>query len=435
MNFFFNSFSDYFSRWLIVDRKREVGSRRTRRIFLWSLGSLITCFSLVVLGFSVDLTTFRIDRDKIRIGIVQRGDFEVKVHANGVLLPRNVEWIASQVEGRVKRLHVYAGDAVTEGQLLLELSNPALVTAADEARSAYDGSRAQLNARRADLQTQLLNQKSLLLKTKFELQSARLQLDAERQLRERPNPPVAEIDFRRTQLNVQQLEETLVIEKEKLEKSYSNMDAQLAAEKAKVAQQAKILERAEDKVADLHVRAGMDGVVQEFPLKPGQRLNPGDDIARIARQDQLYAELEVPARQATDVSVGQLVLIDTRNGEVNGKVSRVDPAVSGGTVIVDVTITDTLPKGTRPELTIDGIIYVAQIANALYVDRPAFSKKDSRLMLYRLDADNQYADRVAVELGTISANRVEVLSGLAAGDQIVLSDSNDWKTRTRINIQ
>ncbi len=418
-----------------MDRKRDVSSRKVRRILLWGLGSSIACFSLVVLGFSVDLTTFRIDRDKVRIGTVQQGDFEVKVHANGVLLPRNVEWIASQVEGRVKRLHVYAGDAVTEGQLLLELSNPSLLAAADEARSAHDGSRAQLNARRADLQTQLLNQKSLLLKTKFELQSARLQLDAERQLRERPNPPVAEIDFRRTQLNVQQLEETLAIEKEKLEKSYSNMDAQLVAEQAKVAQKAKVLERAEDKVADLNVRAGMDGVVQEFPLKPGQRLNPGDDIARIARLDQLYAELEVPTRLATEVALGQAVLIDTRNGDVNGKVSRVDPAARGGTVIVDVAITDSLPKGSRPEMTIDGIILVSQIKNTLYVERPAYSKKDSRIILYRLDDEGQYADRIPVALGTASANRIEVLSGLAAGDRIVLSDSSDWKSRTRIHLQ
>ncbi len=418
-----------------MDRKRDVSSRKVRRMLLWGLGSLIACSSLVVLGFGVDLTTFRIDRDKVRIGTVQQGDFEVKVHANGVLLPRNVEWIASQVEGRVKRLHVYAGDAVTEGQLLLELSNPSLLAAADEARSAYDGSRAQLNARRADLQTQLLNQKSLLLKTKFELQSARLQLDAERQLRERPNPPVAEIDFRRTQLNVQQLEETLAIEKEKLEKSYSNMDAQLVAEQAKVAQKAKVLERAEDKVADLNVRAGMDGVVQEFPLKPGQRLNPGDDIARIARLDQLYAELEVPTRLATEVALGQAVLIDTRNGDVNGKVSRVDPAARGGTVIVDVAITDSLPKGSRPEMTIDGIILVSQIKNTLYVERPAYSKKDSRIILYRLDDEGQYADRLPVALGTASANRIEVLSGLAAGDRIVLSDSSDWKSRTRIHLQ
>lgn len=418
-----------------MDRKREVRSRRMRRVLLWGLGGLVACFSLVVLGFSVDFTTFRIDQDKIRIGTVQQGNFEVKVHANGVLLPRNVEWIASQVEGRVKRLHVSAGDVVTQGQLLMELSNPALLTAADEARSAYDGSRAQYNARRADLQTQLLNQKSSLLKTKFELQSARLQLDAERQLREKPNPPVAEIDFRRTQLHVQQLEETLAIEKEKLEKNYSNMDAQLAAEKAKVAQQAKILERAEDKVANLNVRAGMDGVVQEFPLKPGQRLNPGDDIARIARQDQLYAELEVPARLAAEVAQGQSVVIDTRNGEVNGNVSRVDPAASGGTVVVDVSITDPLPKGARPQLAIDGIIYVSEIASTLYVDRPAYSKKDSRMVLYRLDAQGQYADRVMVKLGTASAKRIEVLSGLSAGDRIVLSDSSDWKTRSRIHLQ
>jgi multidrug efflux pump subunit AcrA (membrane-fusion protein) len=283
-----------------------------------------------------------------------------------------------------------------------------------------------------DLQNLLLNQKSITLQAKFSYESAQLKLLAESKLRDTHS--IAEIDYRRTELNVQQLLASYEIEQERLQKSNTNIVTQLAAKEAIVTQLQKSLDRANNKVAALQVTASMSGVVQAMDLKVGQRLLPGSEIARVARQDKLYAELKVQARQAGDIMLGQRVVIDTRSGTVEGAVSRIDPAVNEGTVLIDVQLTGPLPKAARPALPIDGRIYIAQLSDVLFVGKPGYSQKNSRISVYRLGADNTYAQRTPVETGQASVNHIEIRSGLKEGDRIILSDSSDWQKHARIMV-
>ena len=415
-----------------MDRARQKPAKNARKLTLITL-SIIAVIGLAMLLATMDFGTRRVDRSSLHIDTVQRGDLDIKVSANGLLLPKDVEWVASQVEGRVSAIHRRAGDPVEIGQLLLELNNPALVTAAEEAQSALEGGQAEKLSYSVDLQNQLLNQKSITLRAKFAYESAKLKLDAETELRE-TSTIIADIDYRRTQLEVEQLLATYHIEQERLQKSSTNIKAQLAAKQAHVTQLSKALDRANNNVEALNVRAGMNGIVQEMELKIGQRLLPGSEIARLARQDQLYAELKVPARQASEVVSGQSVLIDTRNGTVTGLVSRIDPAVNQGTVIVDVDLTGPLPKGARPELQIEGIITIAHLQDILFVGKPSYSKNNSDVSVYRMDNNNEYAIRTVASMGRSSVNYIQVLDGLSAGDQIILSDSSDWQENTRILI-
>ncbi len=395
----------------------------------------ISTLALVLIGggvtlASIDFSSHRVDRDTLSIETVQRGTMEVKVSANGQLLPRNIEQLASQVTGRVSRTHVKPGDVVHPGQLLVELTNPQSIASAEEACSAWQGAVTQLQASEVELQTDLLNQEAAFTHAQFNLEKAQLQLEAETKLI--GQRIISEIDYKRTQLDVSQLTRLRAIEEDRLHKIRDNIKVRLSVRKSRVTELARALERARNEVANLRIVAGIDGIVQAIGVDVGQQLQPGSPIGRIAQQDQLYAELKVPAREATEVHTGQSVVIDTHSGTVPGIVTRIDPGVTEGTVIVDVDLQGALPSGARPQLPIEGIVYISRLAETLYVGKPAYVKTNASISVYKLDADGRYATRVAIKAGKVSLNYLQVLQGLEAGDRIITSEIGSWQDEERI---
>ena len=396
---------------------------------------LISTLALVLVGggvtlANIDFSSHRVDRDLLSIETVQHGTMEIKVSANGRLLPKNIEQIGSQVMGRVARTHVKPGDVVKASQLLVELTNPELIASAEEAYSAWEGAVTELQASEVELQTNLLNEEVVLTQAQFNLERAQLQLEAETKLI--GQRIISEIDYKRTRLDVSQLAKTLAIEENRLQKIRDNIKVRLAARKSRVTELARALDRARNQAANLKIVAGIDGIVQALNVDVGQQLQPGSPIGHIAQQDQLYAELKVPAREATEVQTGQNAVIDTRSGTVQGIVSRIDPGVTEGTVIVDVDLQGALPAGARPQLQIEGIVYISRLADALYVGKPAYVKTDASISVYKLDADGRYATRVTIRAGKVSLNYLQVLQGLEAGDRIITSEVGEWQDEERI---
>jgi HlyD family secretion protein len=415
-----------------MDRARPASTARLiKRI------ALVAALAVVLVGGGVtlahiDFSTQRVAREKLSIETVQQGTMEVKVSANGQLLPKHIEQIASQVTGRVARKYVQPGDKVKVGALLLELTNPQLIASAEEAYSAWEGAVTQLQAAESELQTNLLNQQIVLTQAQFSLEAARVQLEAQSRLSGQHIIP--EIDFKRSQLNVAQLTKTCAIEASRLQKFRANIKVQLAVKQARVTELARALDRARNQATNLKVLAGLDGIVQAIGVDVGQELQPGSPIGRIAQPDPLYAELKVPAREATEVDTGQTVVVDTRSGTVNGIVTRVDPAVTDGTVIVDVDLEGELPPGARPQLPIDGIIYLSRLPNTLYVGKPSYVKTNALISVYKLDAAGRYAARITIKAGKLSVSYLQVLQGLRAGDRIITSDIGEWQDKERILI-
>jgi HlyD family secretion protein len=379
---------------------------------------------------NIDFTTHRVDREKVSIGTVLRGTMEVKVSANGQLLSKNIEQLAAQVPGRVAKKEVKAGAVVQVGQLLVELTNPQLVASAQEAQSAWEGAVAGLQVPDAMLQTNMLNQEVVLTQAQFNLQTAQLKLETDEALAREHIIP--EVDLKRSRLNASQLQETYAIEQSRLQKLRDSIQVQLAVKKAGVTQLARELDRAKTQASDLKVVAGINGIVQAIDVEVGQELQPGSPIGRIAQPNTLYAELKVPAREASQVQPGQNVVVDTRNGTVNGVVTRIDPGVTEGTVIVDVDLQGALPAGARPQLEVEGIIYVSQLQNTLYVGKPAYVKNDAAITVYKLDPDGRYARRVSVRAGKVSLNYMQVMQGLEAGNRIITSEIGEFQDQERL---
>ncbi len=389
--------------------------------------------ALVVSGVvfaNIDFSTRRVDRTHLSIDTVQRGTMEVKVAANGQLLSRHIEQLAARVPGRVAKADIKPGALVHVGQMLVELTNPELVASAEEAQSGWEGAVAELRSSEAEVQTNVLNEEVVLTQVKFNLEKAQVKTQADETLAR--EGLISGIELKRSQLELSQLQQTFRIQSSRLQKLRDNIGAQLAVKKSRVSQFERAMERAKTQAGDLRIAAGIDGIVQAIDGQVGQQLQPGSPIGRIAQQDQLYAELKVPARDATQVQAGQHVVIDTRNGTVDGVVTRVDPGVTDGTVVVDVDLTGPVPAGARPQLPVEGTVYLSQLPNTLFVGKPAYVKSDAAISVYKLDPAGRYATRTTIKAGKVSVNYLQVLEGLQPGDRIITSEIGEWQGQERI---
>jgi HlyD family secretion protein len=293
---------------------------------------------------------------------------------------------------------------------------------AAEAFAQLKAAQADADNLRAQLATQLLNQQSTVTSALSASAQADLQAEANKKLS--TDGLIPEITLKLSLLKADELHKTVAIEQDKYKKAEASVAAQNAAQQSRVENLAAVYELRKHQVDSLTVRAGLAGVLQEVPVNVGQRVTAGTTLARVARPDQLKAQLRIPETQAKDVRVGQKAAVDTRNGIANGSVSRVAPSVQDGTVLVDVALQGPLPQGARTDLSVDGTIEIEHLENVLFVGRPAYGQAQSKVEMFKLSPDGKEATRVPVMLGRSSVNTIEIVSGLKPGDQVILSDTS-----------
>jgi HlyD family secretion protein len=408
--------------------------KRRRQLRQLAIGGGIV---LLIIAASIALARLEpaapsVARASVWVDTVREGEMLRQVRGPGTLVPREIRWIAAQTDGRVERILVRPGAEVEPDTVLVELSNPDLVQQTEEARYALEAAEAEFIETELRLRSQQLDQRAALAVARVEYESARLQAEAEKDLVEDGIVPV--VQYKRSVLLAEQLDIRLEIETDRFEQFSSSMKAQVAAQRARLEQVRNQYQRRQDQVASLQVRAGIAGVLQQVPVEEGQRIALGVNIARVARPDDLQAELRIAETQARDVQIGQRVAVDTRNGIVEGQVVRVDPAVQAGTVQVDVELLGELPRGARPDLSVDGTIELERLENVVFTGRPAYGQPNSTVGLFKLVEGGKSAVRVPVELGRSSVNAIEIVQGVLPGDQVILSDTSSWDSHDRIRL-
>lgn len=402
---------------------------------IWPIAIVVTIIAIAIKSSAFLLQAdFVIDNDTLVYGEVKQGQFSISVRGAGLLVPDKIKWLAASVDGHVERVVVKPGKAVQKGELIIELSNPRLKQLQEETKWELEAMIAESKASQAEQKSGLLFQKARMLDAKLNYKSSQLRLDAQQELFNNKTGAVSKIDYEKTKLETQQFKQRWQIQEEVLRSMTDNIVVQDNARKSRINKMQKTLERAEQQVKDLMIYASLDSVVQDVAVEPGQRVNMGSNLAKLAQQDSLIAELQVAELLIGEVKLGQQVTIDTRNNKVNGVVSRVDPAVVNGNVQVDVTFTEQLPTDARPDLSVDGEIKITDIADTLYVSRPIFSQRQSNSTLYKLSSDGNIAQRTQVQLGKGSSNQIQVIEGLSVGDRIIISDSSSWQTYQKIRI-
>ena len=372
------------------------------------------------------------ERQSLLIDTVKRGPMVFQVRGTGTLVPLNVRWISANADSRVEKILVWPGTAVKADTEILELSNPEAQQAAQDAMWQLRAAEADYTSAKAKLESQLLDLRASVASAKAAYTNAKMTLEANERLSKAGL--VASQDLARSQAAAEELTTRYEIERQRMQIDQDSLKAQLASQEARV-QQARALYALKQGLVDgLKVRAGMDGVLQQLPVQVGQRIAPGGTLAKVAQPTPLKAELKVSETQAKDLLLGQKATVDTRNGLVEGKVIRIDPAVQNGTVTVDVGLDGPLPKGARPDLSVEGIIELDHADDAVFVGRPVQAQSNSEGTLFRLTSGGE-AVRVKVRYGRGSVSTIEVLEGLQPGDQVVLSDASPWDGTDRIRIK
>jgi HlyD family secretion protein len=365
--------------------------------------------------------------------VVKRGPMVRQVRGTGTLVPEQIRWISALTAGRIERILVQSGTPVDENTELLELSNPDVQLEALDADRQLNLAQSSLASLEASLENGVLSQQGLVSSTYTEFMEAKRAVAAAEKLSKDGLASGYELD--RARDRAAEMTTRYDSEQKRLGVLKSTSRSQLELQKQQVERLRAIARFHQNRVASMHVRAGAPGTLQELTLQVGQWVNPGALLCKVAQPERLKAVLRVPETQAKDVGIGQKAAIDTHNGVIAGAVSRVDPTVLNGTVAVEVALAGDLPRGARPDLSVDGTIEIERIARTLFVGRPAEGQSGSTIGLFKLDPGRKEASRVSVQLGRASVNSIEVVQGLANGDEVILSDMSRWDGVDRVRIK
>lgn len=416
-----------------MDIRRSHPSRfwtKRRRIALIGCGLA----SAAIFAFLVPSTSApSIERDALWIGTVRYGDMTREVRAPGLLVSRDFRWITAETPATVERILLRPGAKVRAGAIIMEMSNPALVDQKFAADAALRAAEAQIAAEQARLESEYLDRQADVATVQADYQQAKLQSEALTRALElgatslvQQRTSVVVVDGQRRRLRIAE---------ERAAAHRRASRAEIVAERARIDQLRSTAQLYARQVEALKVRAGIDGVLQESVVESGQQVAAGVNLARVAREGSLMAQLRVADTQVREVRIGQDVRIDLRDAQITGRVARIDPAVRSGTVLVDVELGDSLPRSARPDLSIDGGIRVERLGKVLHVERPANVQAGTTASLFRIDQDGKSAQRVQVKLGRGSVRDIEVVSGLRPGDRIVLSDTSQWAGNARVTLE
>jgi HlyD family secretion protein len=412
-------------------QRSDLKIKKRRKQVIYGVLGLVGLLTAGVVIARLEPAAPSVERGTVWTDTVKRGEMLREVRGPGTLVPKSIRWLAAETDARVEEIVVKPGAVVEPDTVILKLSNPVVEDALAAAQAEFVSAEASYAARETELESQLLDQRANLADIEAQYESARLGAEAERDLADKGIIP--RIQYQRSQLSAESLKVRMDIEHDRIAKMQQNIGKQLEAERARIEQLARTRDLRQRQADALQLKAGIAGVLQQVPVEEGQQVLAGTNLARVARPDVLMAELRIAETQAKDITMGQKVRVDTRNGIVDGEVIRIDPAVLNGTVQVDVDLTGTLPPGARPDLSVDGTIEIERLPDVLYVGRPAFGQPESQTTLFRVDASGQ-ATRVPVQLGRASVNLIEVTQGLAEGDQVILSDTSAWDEHDRIRI-
>ncbi len=418
-----------------MDIKRPTKSKLKKR---FRTGVFIVIGVAAIGGITYGLSKMKpaaptLDRSTAIIGTVKRGEMVREVKGNGTLVPQVTRWIPAPADGRVEKILVQAGVEVSAGTVIVELSNPQMEQQAVDAALQVKTAEADAETLKVKLESDGMTQQSQIASIKAEYSQAKLQLDTDEALAKKGL--VADLTLKVSRVKVEDLANRLRVEQERLGITGKSTRAQLNAQQSRVDQLRALAKLKQEQVDALKVRAGTNGVLQQVIVQEGQQVNPGINIARIADPASLKAELKVAETQINDVKEGQNAVVDTRNGLIQGRVSRIDPAAREGTFTVDVTFTEALPSSARPDLSVDGTIELERLRNVLYVDRPAFGQANQTVGIFKLTPDGQQASRATVKLGRTSVSTVEIVEGLREGDQVIISDTTTMDSYKEIRVR
>lgn len=412
----------------------DLRRRRLRRNIL--AGGVIVLLLAVAGAFLVRLKPAVPTVDSpVYTDTVKRGPMVRQVRGPGTLVPREdrLRLIPAETEATVVRLRVLPGAKVQPDTVLMDLVDPAVEQQLMDAQLQLEAARVEYKNLQAKLQSDLMTQRASAATVGADQKQAQLQAQTDKSLYDLG--VISGLTYSASKGKADELGQRNDLERQRLDLNGKAIATQLAVQQTKMQQAEAMLALRKRQQSALSVRAGISGVLVDLPHQVGEHVAIGTTLAKVVQPDELKASLKIAETQARDIQIGQPAEIDTHNGVIPGKVTRIDPAVQNGTVTVDVALDGTLPQGARPDLSVDGTIDLDRLSDVLYVGRPAFGNESSTISLFRVLPDGRTAVRTPVKVGRASVNSIQVLDGLKAGDTVILSDMSRWDSVDRIRLQ
>jgi HlyD family secretion protein len=416
-----------------VDIARPEAKRQKKIRRIMYVAAAVVLIPLVTFALSkLKPAAPTVDSGTIWPGTVQRGPMVRDVRGLGTLVPETIRLIPAATDGQVQQRYLLPGVTVKADTVIFDLSNPTLQQEALDAEYQFKGAQAMLEQTKATLQNTLMDRRTQSASISSAYRTQEMVKQTKEELGKNGLAPM--LDVKTAQVQAEELAKENDLAVKEVSTFEGSIDAQLAVQQAKVDQMRALWELKKSQLDQLHVKPGIDGVLEELDVEVGQKVTMGTVLARVAQPTHLKAQLKIAETQAKDVTIGQKASIDTHNGIIPGHVSRVDPAVTNGTVTVDVALDGELPPGARPDLSVEGTVVIEKLADVLYVGRPVHGEANSTVGLFKIVNDGKEAERVQVQLGRVSVNQVEILKGLEVGDKVILSDMSAWDNYERVKL-
>ena len=414
----------------------RTGARR-RKIIRWTAFTAVVV-AVLLAGF---LTIPRlkpaapgVDMSTLWPDTVKRGPMLREVRGLGTLVPEESMLIPATTDGRVQRILIRPGTPVKADSVVMILTSQELDTALLSAEYTLKAAEADYENLKVTLEKSKIDMQATAAQVGADYNTAKLKADRDAALAK--EGLFSDVDAKISTVTAEELKGRYELEKQRLAINAQAEEAQLAAQKVKVEQLRADYNLKKSQVDQLQVRAGVEGMLQQLPtpVEEGQKVTAGTPLAKVSQPSKLKAELKIAETQVKDISIGQSASIDTRNGLIEGRVSRIDPSILNGTVTVDVSLKGPLPSAARPDLSVDGTIQLEKQDDVVYVGRPVFGQQDAVVQLFRVEPDGKYANKVKVAFGKSSVNTIEVKDGLQVGDKVILSDMSAYDGYDRIRL-
>ena len=420
-----------------MDIIRDTRPQKRKKKLVWSVVAVGVVALTIFLPRLLPSAVPSVEGATVWRDTVQQGTMIRQVRGPGTLVPEQMRWITAVTAGRIEQILSLPGTWVTEGDVIMRISNPDVNMELLNAQERLSTAQATLAQLRTNLETSELTQRATVTNTRTQFLEAERQYQTNQRLFDENPDLVARAELERTKEAMEDLRTRLQIEEERLEVLERSALTQVQAQEEQITRLQDLVQFSRDRLASMDVRVSVGGVLAplDIPLQEGQWVQSGQQLSRVVVPGRLKAEIRIPQTQAQEIVVGQEALIDTRTDTIVGRVTRIDPAVRNGTVTIDVTLPEDLPPSARTDLSVDGNVIIEQLDDVIYVGRPTFGQANQRISLFKLTPDGQFADRVTVQLGASSVNDIEIKDGLSPGDVVILSPMDQWDGFDRVKIK
>ncbi len=409
-----------------VIRRESVWQRQRKPLVI---GALVVVALALLIPTTLRLLSAgsSVSRERLRFATVERGDFTRDIAAEGRVIAAVSPTLYAAATGSV-HFTVQAGHVVAEGEQLGTLSSPELSSQLAQERAnaeamQVDYARAQLDARQqATVADQTLEQ------ARIDLATAQTERDRTQQAFDLGVTP--EIEVLRTRAALQKAE--IAFKRAQTDHSLQREGQRFDIDAKRLARdrQQLMVDELQRQVDALTLRAPVGGQVGQLMVADRATVAKDTALMTVVDLSALEVELKVPESFARDLAIGMPAQISANNRKWKGEVSAVAPEVVNNEVTARVRFVDETPKGLRQSQRMSVRVVLDEHKNVTMVARGPFLEIGRGQVAYVVDGD--LALRRPIRVGAVSLDKLEVLDGLQAGEQIVVAGTDTFKDAERI---